>query len=74
MNEQVCAGKLTGGKDTCQGDSGGPVGIEILGRRVMHHVIGITSFGIDCGSKVPSVYTRVSSYVDWIESIVWPIN
>ncbi|XP_072382738.1 clotting factor G beta subunit-like isoform X17 [Diabrotica undecimpunctata] len=65
----ICAG----GKnriDTCVGDSGGPlqdsygVGIKI---------VGITSFGKPCGlTESPSVYTRVSYYVDWIERIVWP--
>lgn len=34
-------------------------------------VVGITSYGQMCGSKIPGVYTRVFSYLDWIESIVW---
>lgn len=35
---------------------------------------GMKSFGTGtyCDSEFPDVYTRVSSYVDWIEKIVWP--
>ena len=36
-----------------------------------YEVIGITSFGTGCGrAQHAGIYTRVSSYVDWIESIV----
>lgn len=40
----------------------------------IYQIIGITSFGdFGCGSKNSfGVYTRVSSYLDWIENIVWP--
>ncbi|CAH2087594.1 unnamed protein product [Euphydryas editha] len=74
---QICAGKLEGGVDACQGDSGGPLQIKInLTENLegsMHFVIGVTSFGIGCARpNLPGVYTRVSSFVDWIESIVWP--
>ncbi|XP_035718534.1 serine protease snake-like [Vespa mandarinia] len=69
----LCAGMMEGGKDTCQGDSGGPL------QRVLEHpyctysIVGVTSFGKFCAMKnSPAIYTRVSSYLDWIESIVWP--
>lgn len=76
---QICAGDYeNGGRDTCQGDSGGPM--QIMEERVdcihnfpLHTIVGVTSFGRDCGRKMaPGVYTRVSRYVDWIEGIVWP--
>ncbi|XP_055618622.1 serine protease persephone-like isoform X2 [Toxorhynchites rutilus septentrionalis] len=54
--------------DTCQGDSGGPLQIV---ENDKYKLIGITSFGNGCGSNTPSVYTRVSRYIDWIESVVW---
>ncbi|XP_055586914.1 serine protease persephone-like isoform X2 [Uranotaenia lowii] len=59
--------KLIG--DTCQGDSGGPLQIIEDGK---YKLVGVTSFGNGCGSATPSVYTRVSRYIDWIESVVWP--
>ena len=53
-----------------KGDSGGPM---ILKQGiVIPYVIGITSFGQGCAGGAPSIYTRISSYLDWIESIVWP--
>ncbi|XP_054163688.1 trypsin-1-like, partial [Oppia nitens] len=50
--------------DTCYGDSGGPLMEKIDGR---FQVIGIVSFGIPCAIKLyPTIYTKVSNYVDWI--------
>ncbi|KAK9737469.1 Trypsin [Popillia japonica] len=70
---QFCAGGYDDGKDTCQGDSGGPLQVRLPGQTSTYKLIGITSFGKGCGlEKVPGVYTRVSYYVPWIESIVWP--
>lgn len=54
-----------------QGDSGGPLQYKPEGSK-LYVVAGITSFGVKCG-LIPSVYTRVSHYVTWIESIVWPL-
>ncbi|KAL4717025.1 hypothetical protein ACJJTC_016912 [Scirpophaga incertulas] len=77
---QMCAGKLEGGADACQGDSGGPlqISIKLPGKkcynlcRSVHQVVGVTSFGIGCAlPNLPGVYTRVSSFIDWIEDIVW---
>ncbi|KAH8398026.1 hypothetical protein KR222_010400, partial [Zaprionus bogoriensis] len=66
---QLCAGDASGLGDTCQGDSGGPL-LRQLDK--IWYVVGITSLGQGCASGPPSVYTRVFSYLDWIESIVWP--
>ncbi|XP_021921296.1 venom protease-like [Zootermopsis nevadensis] len=71
-DSMLCVGDLNGGKDTCKGDSGGPLHIRLSEPYCMFDVMGITSFGTICGSKnAPAVYTRVSHYVPWIESIVW---
>lgn len=34
-------------------------------------VVGIISFSVGCGGKLPNVYTKTAYYKDWIESIVW---
>lgn len=63
--EMLCAGHMSGGRDTCQGDSGGPLAQRSNGQYVL---IGITSFGRGCArANTPGVYTRVSNYVDWIQ-------
>lgn len=74
IEEQLCAGDHTGEKDTCEGDSGGPLQIRVEENDAfVYHVVGVTSFGKACGMiGNPSVYTRVSKYIDWIESVVWP--
>lgn len=68
--DQMCAGDPQGIRDTCQGDSGGP--LQSVTAEGVNRLVGVTSFGRGCGSPVPGVYTRVSRYLDWIESVVWP--
>uniref|UniRef100_A0A5S6QPY2 Peptidase S1 domain-containing protein n=1 Tax=Trichuris muris TaxID=70415 RepID=A0A5S6QPY2_TRIMR len=62
---QICAmSKLHRG--TCMGDSGGPLMCRKFKRFVLY---GITSYGKNCSLKdVPSVYTKVSSYVAWVRN------
>lgn len=56
-----------------KGDSGGPIQItEIIGADKRNIIVGLTSFGVHCGSQLPSVYTRVTEFLDWIEEMVWP--
>uniref|UniRef100_A0A672HRX5 Zgc:154142 n=1 Tax=Salarias fasciatus TaxID=181472 RepID=A0A672HRX5_SALFA len=58
-------------KSVCQGDSGGPlVCQEAPGSPWEVH--GITSFGpVGCiMNKKPSVFTRTSAYIDWIENVI----
>lgn len=52
------------------GDSGGPLQAA-LADDGKYYLIGLTSYGIGCGSAFPGIYTRVSSYIEWIERIVW---
>jgi len=72
FDSQICAGVIEGGNDTCGGDSGGPLQV-VLGDECVFSIIGLTSYGSRfCGIKnSPGIYTRVSSYIDWIESNVW---
>ncbi|XP_077290816.1 uncharacterized protein LOC143914464 isoform X2 [Arctopsyche grandis] len=70
---QICYGSKTEIKDTCQGDAGGPLQIYNYGVHCTYTVIGITSAGRGCGIVgSTSVYTRVSAFVPWIESVIWP--
>ncbi|KYQ48361.1 Serine protease snake [Trachymyrmex zeteki] len=73
ISSLLCAGIMEGGKDTCQGDSGGPLQRILAEPYCMYSIVGVTSFGKFCAFKSsPAIYTRVSSYLDWIENIVWP--
>ncbi|KAI1292142.1 Vitamin K-dependent protein C [Halotydeus destructor] len=58
----LCAGKE--GSDACDGDGGGPLVCE---KDKTWYQVGIVSFGIGCGRpKTPGVYTKISSFTDWI--------
>ncbi|XP_077562174.1 proclotting enzyme-like isoform X3 [Haemaphysalis longicornis] len=65
-NSQLCAGDVNATKDSCQGDSGGPL---LLPHQRRYYVIGIVSSGKDCATPgFPGIYTRVSSYLDWLRN------
>ncbi|XP_022916661.1 serine protease Hayan-like [Onthophagus taurus] len=76
FDTQICATSSDDtSRDTCEGDSGGPMFIEskqVKGVSIPASLVGITSYGPLCGSKFPSIYTRVSKYINWIEEKVWP--
>ena len=62
----LCAGE--NGKDSCQGDSGGPLNCQHKDNN-RWELCGITSFGFQCSSALPGVYTKVDEYLDWIEEV-----
>lgn len=71
---QLCAGGEKG-FDSCRGDSGGPImAIDTTTSQPYWYLAGVVSFGPSpCAQEGwPGVYTRVSSYVDWIESKIQP--
>lgn len=64
----LCAGYQGGGTDACTGDSGGPLVVDMGGTWVQ---VGIVSWGEGCGRPdLYGVYSRVSSFVDFIYSHV----
>ncbi|CAL7932831.1 unnamed protein product [Xylocopa violacea] len=70
----ICAAHPRSGwsRDACQGDSGGPLQIQ-PSSSCLYQIVGITSFGDGCALlDKPGVYTRVSHFLEWIESTVWP--
>merc|ERR1712055_379380 len=60
------------GHGSCNGDSGGPMNYAHPGEHEHEgtETRGITSFGpsTGCETGYPDAYTRVTSYLDWIES------
>ncbi|XP_036409581.1 complement factor D-like [Megalops cyprinoides] len=69
-SDMMCASSCTGKrtrllcKDACMGDSGGPLIYKDM-------AVGIVMGGGDCGKyDYPGVYTVISHYVDWIDSIM----
>lgn len=69
----LCAGTEEGGKDSCDSDSGSPLFIVQQGRRPI--VVGLVGDGIGCGrAGIPALYTRVSTFSDWIRQTVCEIS
>lgn len=64
----MCAGYLTGGKDTCNGDSGGPL---VINQNSKWLLAGVTSWGEGCAKPgYYGVYARVSEFKSFIRKYV----
>ncbi|XP_068559862.1 tissue-type plasminogen activator isoform X3 [Cebidichthys violaceus] len=65
-SNMLCAGDTRGLDDACKGDSGGPL---VCRNNDKMTLMGVISWGDGCGQMdKPGVYTRVTHYVDWINS------
>ncbi|NXM25131.1 CTRL protease, partial [Oxyruncus cristatus] len=62
----ICAGGT--GASSCQGDSGGPLVYQSANGWML---IGIVSWGTsNCNTLTPAMYTRVSQFRNWIDTII----
>ncbi|XP_029163066.1 mite allergen Der p 3-like [Nylanderia fulva] len=60
-DSQICANNPNISKGSCKGDSGGPL---IANEKL----VGLVSWAKGCSlTDYPTVYTRIPSYIDWIE-------
>ena len=67
----MCAGDLNGGKGSCNGDSGSPLLLK-NDQQDTQVILGLGLFGTfgGCGLKgTGGVYTKVSSFISWIEGV-----
>ncbi|CDW57256.1 Trypsin domain containing protein [Trichuris trichiura] len=66
IERELCVGQHYKDYNTCHGDSGSPLFCEIDDHYV---AFGILSSGpVNCTENIPSSYTRLSAYRDWINS------
>jgi len=74
VKKQICAAPNTTLGDVCQGDSGGPLFVGYPGRDdCLFSLIGVVSKGLSCDvARSFTLHTRISYYLEWIQSIVWP--
>ncbi|XP_015111411.1 chymotrypsin-2 [Diachasma alloeum] len=61
-NSQICTLNKRG-EGACHGDSGGPLVSK-------GYQIGLVSYGLPCARGSPDVFTRVYSFVNWINSTI----
>ena len=65
LDTMLCAAVPEGGKGPCQGDGGGP--LVALGADGTPTLVGVSSWALGCARPgAPSVFTRVSSFTEWI--------
>ncbi|CAB1353261.1 unnamed protein product [Coregonus sp. 'balchen'] len=64
----VCAGG--GANAGCNGDSGGPLNCQVNGQYYVHGVASFVSSSGCNAIRKPTVFTRVSAYISWMNGIM----
>jgi len=65
----LCAGHPQGGRDACRGDSGGAL-LHQNPRTLSWTAVGVVSSGHGCGRRdFPGLYTRLSTYLAWVDQV-----
>ncbi|XP_045079163.1 elastase-1 [Coregonus clupeaformis] len=64
----VCAGG--GANAGCNGDSGGPLNCQVNGQYYVHGVASFVSSSGCNANRKPTVFTRVSAYISWMNGIM----
>lgn len=73
IDTMFCAGYEEGGKDACYGDSGGP--LVVRDNRGEYRLVGLVLGGYGCGFRnYFGIYTRVSAFKNWIDTLVFPVE
>ncbi|XP_065080902.1 ovochymase-2-like [Ochlerotatus camptorhynchus] len=69
LESQFCAAAPN--QDACPGDSGGPILVDLVdpfgAKKKIPFVAGIISIGTGCSAGSMGLYTRVASYIYWIQ-------
>jgi len=68
VETELCVGYRYGDRGACHGDSGGPLAVERPGGK--WELIGVVNWGQDQNCGTYTVATRVSSFVNWINSVI----
>ncbi|XP_052563556.1 acrosin-like [Culex pipiens pallens] len=67
-DQQFCT--VGSSQDACEGDSGGPLVVYLSDvDKLIPFVVGITSLGTGCGEGSVGLYTKVSQYISWVQSV-----
>eukprot|EP00088_Acartia_fossae_P058771 TRINITY_DN6920_c0_g1_i1.p1 TRINITY_DN6920_c0_g1~~TRINITY_DN6920_c0_g1_i1.p1 ORF type:complete len:405 (-),score=28.02 TRINITY_DN6920_c0_g1_i1:193-1368(-) len=67
FDSSLLCGVGLSGSDVCEGDGGGPLVCKHFDKYIQ---IGITSWGLGCGSDAPGAYANLSRVLCWIEEQV----
>jgi len=79
--DMLCAYNPSG-EDSCGGDSGGPLVLKGgtsgngngNGNPADDSLVGLVSWGYDCGGNTPGVYTNIAYFYDWIVESMCAMN